>query len=143
MIFLFSYKFWLILSLIGLILYAILGGLKFVNCLDAFKGYKNIFKSSKGKMIWKHILFFVGFPAILATTSNLYSLVSDNILNIVGVIISIMTSMLYAFMSIIDTKYEKISCEKDCAYTDYHWAKVVYCETIDVITCEILVSVFC
>ncbi len=137
-----QYRTWLLISAGILLLYSAFGGLKYINCIEAFKGYKDIFRDKNGKVSLRDYLFFILFPMFLASSSNLYSLIKVDMLNVICVIITIMTSMIYAFMSIIDSKYEKVVENKECPYLDYKWAQRLYGETIDIITCEIIVSVF-
>lgn len=134
-------KWWLLSALLLLFIYFLCGGLTFINCIAPIKGYFSVFKDSKGKLKKIDVLFFCGMPALLAMATNLHSTVSDEILNVIGVIIAILTAMVYSFMAMVNAKYEAEEKEKQMSYLSFTWLKTVHTETIDIITTEVLISV--
>lgn len=144
-----SYNFWLIVSLVIFIMYLFTGGLSYINCLDAIKGYFLVFKE-KGRTSYKNLLFFIFFPFTLSIATNLYTPLNKDGLNAICVIVSIMTAMLFSLMTIIDTKHTKIieAPNKDCDtkditnYMDFKMYNTTYKETVNIVVCEVLLSVF-
>lgn len=135
-------RFWLLFALLILFIYILRGGLTFINCVAPIKGYFAVFKNSKGKIKKVDVLFFCGMPAILATATNLHSTVSSEVLNSIGVIIAILTAMIYSFMAMVNAKYETEEKGKQMSHLTFSWLKTMHTETIDIITTEVLISVF-
>lgn len=134
-------KTWLVLAVLLLLIYFLYGGLTFINCIAPIKGYFAVFRDINGKIRVLDILFFCGMPAILATATTLHNCVTDEILNVIGVIIAILTSMIYSFMAIVNAKFETEDKDQKESFLTFSWLKTVHAETIDVITTEVLISV--
>ena len=138
----FHSDFWLVLSLLVLIIYLFFGGAIYINCINPIKGYIDIFRRKPGgKVIKRNLLFFITFPVMLATGTTLNTLLSETFSSTISVIITILTAMLFSFMAMINTKYENATQSCDIDYSTYQWLKIAHKETIDLITVEILVSI--
>lgn len=131
---------WLAFAAVVAIVYFFAGGITFINCLKPIRGYFNIFRDERGKIRLRHLAFFCGCPLLLATATNLHEMVDDSILNIVGVIIAILTSTLYSFLSSIDSKYSE-AYERKISYLEFSEFSAVHHETVDLISTEVVISI--
>lgn len=129
---------WFILSIAFLIVYALTGGLGYINCLGIIEGYINIFKQNN-KIEKKHLLFFMGFPGMLSTATNLSMMITSEVSDIICVVISVLTAIMYVFMGTVDAKKSSLSQNEN--YLDYNYIVEVHDQTIDIILYETILSV--
>lgn len=138
-------SFWLLVSVAIVVIYLFNGGLTYINCKSAVKGYLEIFKNESGRPSLKELLFFILLPLTLAAASQSGRAIEADVTDVICVVISILTAMIYSFMAIISSKYENVIQKNDSTNKiDYFTAdkiQKIYNETISIITCEILVSV--
>ncbi len=141
-----SSTFWLALAFFILIIFILFGGFSYINCKDAFKGYIELFKvedrNLKKRIIKRNLLFFLFFPFVLATSCNFNQIIQTRIIDVICVVTSIMTAMLFSFMAVISSKYENVCSNNKISNSTYEDVKVINEETTNIVTCEILISVF-
>ncbi len=133
--------FWLIVSLAIALFYLFTGGLSYINCFCAVKGYLEVFSDEDGKLSIKDIGFFIVFPITLAAASQSGKAMDVNIAEVVCVVISILTAMIYSFMAVISPKYERLTGDNKTAYITIKQISNIYKETMNIILCEVLASV--
>jgi len=92
--------FWAFLAGAIFLSYGLSGRLAYINILGIVKQYKKIFSKTMD------FLFFMVFPLFLSTASTIHSIISEDLANIMAVILAILTSMVLAFMVMTNSKYE-------------------------------------
>lgn len=138
-----SSTFWLWAAVFLTAICLMSGTLEYVFSPKILKGYFMLFFSDginlKGIT---DVIFFVGLPMVLATATNLHKVVTIDILDVICIVISILTAMLFSFMGVIQDKFESVKMQKDMAALDFEWYQNLQKETFNVIAIETLVSTF-
>lgn len=142
---------WIIVSISSLLVYAVVcKGMSYINCWKIFKQYKKIFEID-GKIEYKHFLFFMLFPIPLALASSLHVAVElstnsmsdygNNLLNTLGIIVSILTATLYMYLGTISQKHNTITNNNNIDADSYERFEKLHNETVSIINYEVLISI--
>ncbi len=134
-----------------MLLYSTLfNGASYINCWKICKQYREIFEID-GQVQYQHFLFFLLFPIPLSLASSLHLAVElsaspksdygSNLLNTLGIVVSVLTATLYMYLGTISEKDKEVTDNKKIDAGRYEKFKVVHHETVSVINYEILLSI--
>ena len=132
---------WLLFAGIVLLAYIIFGGASYFNVFKIVKKYVDVFRGTNKHILKRHLFFFFCFPMILAIASNLHRVVDDELLSVIGVVVSILTSALYSFLGTISAKRDQVTQNMQISSSDFKRQITLHKETISIIHLEILVSI--
>lgn len=113
----------------------------YINCLRIIKMHAQCFRCSNGRYSKNSIFIYFIMPLVMATIFAYVRIIDDDVINILTVIISILTSMFFTVITLIlDMRKRVIS---DCSYNanDASVVAKILKETYYTIMFEILVSI--
>ncbi len=131
----------LLLSVLLLIIGRIFFGKTYLNCIQIIKKHLECFKDLEGKYSIVSISLYFMIPFFIAASLVQIRVIDDDVINIVTVIISILTSMLFTMLTLIlDMRKRILQDDKYDANKAGISAKLLK-ETYYSIMFEILISV--
>lgn len=116
-------------------------GLNYISVKDIIINHLNCFKSKKGKFLIVPLISYFGIPLLLASAVTNIKLIDDTTINIITIIVSIITAMLFSLLTVVIDMRSKLKGNKDYYSSEAEISKKSLIETYYTIMFEILVSV--
>lgn len=116
-------------------------GLDYISVIDIIKNHLNCFRNKKGKILIIPVLDYIILPFFMgAATVNLKK-INDASINIITVIVSILTAMLFTMLTMIIDMNGKIKENPKYYSKEAEISKKALLETYYTIMFEILISI--
>lgn len=116
-------------------------GLDYISVIDIIKNHLNCFRNKKGKILIIPVLDYIILPFFMgAATVNLKK-INDASINIITVIVSILTAMLFTMLTMIIDMNGKIEENPKYYSKEAEISKKALLETYYTIMFEILISI--
>lgn len=103
--------------------------------------YMSCFKKRDGKIMFVPIIYYFGIPLIIALVAVKNKRMDDEIINIITIIVSILTAMLFTLLTMIIDMKSKIQQNPNYYSMDAHISKCSLIQTYYTVMFEILLSV--
>ena len=95
---------WIVIALI-LIISKFGFKLNYISVVDIIENHLNCFKNSKGKILIVPIVNYMILPFLMGMATTLLEIINNDAINIITVIVSILTAMLFTLLTmVIDMK---------------------------------------
>jgi len=131
---------WIIIILVLLISRYIFG-IDYISTKDIVINHFRCFKSKKGKWLIVPLINYAGIPLLLAYAVLRLRIIDDSTINIITIIISIITAMLFTLLTVVIDMKAKIKGNPKYYSNEAHISNNALIETYYTIMFEILVSV--
>lgn len=136
-----SQKTIIIVIVIVLCLSSFIFGLHYISVLDLIKNHIKCFKNSKGKIMAVPVLNYIILPFVMGYGTVLVKEIDESTINIITLIISVLTSMLFALLTMVIDMKSKINQNPNYYSTEAELSKRSLIETYYTVMFEILVSI--
>ena len=113
----------------------------FCSIKDIVLNHIACFRNRKGKLLIVPVIYYFGVPALLAIGAVLFKNVNKDIINVITIIVSIITAMLFTLLSTIIEMKAKINQNPSYYSMEAISSKRALIETYHTVMFEILVSV--
>lgn len=114
---------------------------KYLNCLDILKKHLECFRKSNGKYSRVSIVLYYVVPFLLSLSLVQIKVLDDSIVNILTIIISILTSMLFTLLTLILDMRKRIKTDDDYNANEADISAKLLKETYYSMMFEILVCI--
>jgi len=131
----------LLVCLIVLLICKFIFKIKYMNCFDIIKKHINVFRNSDGKLLIVPFFTYNAIPIIIAFSVNRISIINDNIINSITIILSILTAMLFTILVMVIDLKNKVENNSDIMNSKLNAMKVLIRETYYTVMFEILICV--
>lgn len=115
--------------------------LNYISVLDIIKNHLKCFKNSKNKIMIIPIANYIAIPFLLGVATTMAKKVDGDTIEIITLIISILTAMLFTLLAMIVDMKAKIKEDPNYFSTEAEISKKALLETYYTVMFEILVSV--
>lgn len=121
--------------------------LRYINCFDIIFRHMACFKKANGKISFAAIFMYFGVPFFIAIALVKIRCIDEKSINIVTIIISILTSMLFTLLTLIIDMQKKV--KKDIGYTNNEAVisqillKEIYYAVMFEILLSVIILLFC
>lgn len=129
------------ISVILLLLGRIVFKRKYLNCFDIIKKHLECFKKSNGRYSKVSLLLYYGVPFLLALSLVQIKKLDNDIVNILTIIISILTSMLFTLLTLILDMRKRIKTDTEYNANEADISTKLLKETYYSMMFEILISI--
>lgn len=116
-------------------------GLNYISVTDIIKNHVKCFRSKSGKILIVPIINYVVLPFFMGAATMRIKLLDDNAINIITVIISILTAMLFTLLTMVIDMKGKIRNNTEYYSKEAQVSEKSLLETYYTIMYEILVSI--
>lgn len=116
-------------------------GLNYISVVDIIKNHLKCFKNSNNKVMVVPILNYFGVPILLAIVATMKKTIDADMINIVTIIVSILTAMLFTLLTMIIDMKSKIKDDPNYFSTQAEISKKSLIESYYTVVFEILVSI--
>ncbi len=132
----------LVISIIILVIGKVCFHKDFLNCFDIIKHHMNCFRMRNGHISKISVFLYMIIPLFLAISIMQIRILDDDVINLITVIVSILTSMLFTLLTLILDMRTRIKA--DCKYNanDAYLSTKLLKETYYSLMFEILNCIF-
>ena len=116
-------------------------GLNYISVIDVIKNHLNCFRSAKGKLLLIPTIDYIVLPFLMGIATTKTKEIDDNAINIIIIIVSILTAMLFTLLTMIIDMKGKIKKDPEYYSTEADISKKALLETYYTVMFEILISV--
>lgn len=116
-------------------------GLNYISVIDVIKNHLNCFRSTKGKLLLIPVIDYIVLPFFMGIATTKTKEIDDNAINIITIIVSILTAMLFTLLTMIIDMKGKIKKDPEYYSTEADISKKALLETYYTVMFEILISV--
>ena len=116
-------------------------GLSYISVSEIVKNHLNCFRNKKDKILIIPVFDYLIVPFFMGAATTLIKEVNNNTINVITVIISILTAMLFTMLTMVIDMKAKIKKDPEYFSTEAQISKKALLETYYTIMFEILVSV--
>ena len=113
----------------------------FMNCFDVVKKHICGFKKKNGKISYLSLILYFGVPFLIALSLSRIRNIDGEVINILTVIISILTSMFFTLLALILDLREKIRRNEEYDASEASISRTLLKETYYALMFEIFVSI--
>ena len=131
----------LVLAIIMLLMGHVVFKKRFLNCKAIIRKHFECFKKKDGKYSFTSIFLYFGVPCIIALALVQIRPLDETVINILTIIISILTSMLFTMLTLILDMRKRIKQDKTYNANDVSISTKLLKETYYSVMFEILVSI--
>ena len=116
-------------------------GLDYISVIDIIKNHLNCFRNKKGKILIIPVLDYMVLPFLMGAATTGLKKINDTSINIITVIVSILTAMLFTMLTMIIDMNGKIKENPKYSSKEAEISKKALLETYYTIMFEILISI--
>lgn len=116
-------------------------GLDYISVIDIIKNHLNCFRNKKGKILIIPVLDYMVLPFLMGAATTGLKKINDTSINIITVIVSILTAMLFTMLTMIIDMNGKIKENPKYYSKEAEISKKALLETYYTIMFEILISI--
>lgn len=116
-------------------------GLNYISVIDIVKNHYRCFRSSNGKVLVFSIINYTIIPFLMGIATMLSKEVDGDTINIITIIISILTAMLFTLLAMIIDMKGKVKNNSNYYATEAEISAKSLVETYHTIMFEILISI--
>ena len=116
-------------------------GLDYISVIDIIKNHLNCFRNKKGKILIIPVLDYIVLPFLMGAATTGLKKINDTSINIITVIVSILTAMLFTMLTMIIDMNGKIKENPKYYSKEAEISKKALLETYYTIMFEILISI--
>lgn len=116
-------------------------GLNYISVVDIIKNHLNCFKKKDGKLMVIPIINYVIIPFVMGAATTVTKEIDSSSINIITIIISILTAMLFTILTIIIEMKAKIKGDSEYYSAEARISKQSLIETYYTVMFEILISI--
>ena len=131
----------LILSIIILVMGRVVFKKKYLNCIDIIKQHMVCFENSRDHLSKISIFLYFGVPMLLSLSISEIRDLDNDVINILTVIISILTSMFFTLLTLILDMRKRVKENPLYNANDANLSRKILKETYYSIMFEILISI--
>ncbi len=131
---------WIVIIFI-ILLSKFIFGIDYISTKDIIINHFKCFKSKKGSWLIVPLITYAGIPLLLAYAVVQMRIIDDSTINIITIIISIITAMLFSMLTVIIDMKSKIKGNPQYYSTEANISNKALIETYYTVMFEILVSV--
>lgn len=135
-----QYVMWIFIAII-IIISKFCIGLNYISVLDIISNHLNCFRNKKGKMLIAPLIDYLVLPFFMGAATAGMKGINDASINIITVIVSILTAMLFTMLTMVIDMNGKIKENPDYYSKEAEISKKALSETYYTIMFEILVSI--
>lgn len=117
-------------------------GLDYISVMDIIKNHLNCFRNKKGKILLIPVINYVVLPFFMGAATTSIKEIDDESINIITIIISILTAMLFTLLTMIIDMKAKIKENPNYYSTEANVSHKSLIETYYTVMFEILISIF-
>lgn len=116
-------------------------GIDYISVVDIIKNHLKCFRTANGKIMIIPIINYIVIPFLMGIATTMVREINEDTINIITIIISILTAMLFTLLTLIIEMKAKIN--KDCSYysSEAKISKRSLVETYYTVMFEILISI--
>lgn len=116
-------------------------GLNYISVVDIVKNHLNCFRNNKGKLLIIPVINYIALPFLMGIATTMIKEIDSNTINIITVIISILTAMLFTLLTMIIDMKAKIKKDPEYFSKEADISKKALLETYYTVMFEILISI--
>ena len=116
-------------------------GLNYISVMDVVKNHLNCFRSTKGKLLLIPTIDYIVLPFFMGVATTKIKEIDDSAINIITIIVSILTAMLFTLLTMVIDMKGKIKKDPEYYSTEADISKRALLETYYTVMFEILISV--
>ena len=116
-------------------------GLNYISVMDIIKNHLNCFRGNKGNLLIAPIIDYIVLPFLMGAATASIKTINSNAINIITVIISILTAMLFTLLTMVIDMKAKIKHDPEYFSKEADVSQKALLETYYTIMFEILVSI--
>lgn len=116
-------------------------GLNYISVMDVVKNHLNCFRGAKRKLLLVPIINYIVLPFFMGVATTEVQEIDNETINIITIIISILTAMLFTMLAMVIDMKGKIKKDPEYYSTEADISTRALLETYYTIMFEILVSV--
>lgn len=116
-------------------------GLNYISVMDVVKNHLNCFRSTKGKLLLIPTIDYIVLPFFMGIATTKIKEIDDSTINIITIIVSILTAMLFTLLTMVIDMKGKIKKDPEYYSTEADISKRALLETYYTVMFEILISV--
>lgn len=116
-------------------------GLNYISVVDIIKNHIKCFKDKNGKILIIPIINYIVLPFLMGAATMQVKSIDDGDINIITIIISILTAMLFTMLTMVIDMKGKIKKNSEYYSTEAKISERALLETYYTIMYEILVSI--
>lgn len=131
---------WIVIALI-LIISKFGFKLNYISVVDIIENHLNCFKNSKGKILIVPIVNNMILPFLMGMATTLLEIINNDAINIITVIVSILTAMLFTLLTMVIDMKAKIKQNPEYFSKEAEVSEKALLETYYTIMFEILISI--
>ena len=131
---------WIVIALI-LIISKFGFKLNYISVVDIIENHLNCFKNSKGKILIVPIVNYMILPFLMGMATTLLEIINNDAINIITVIVSILTAMLFTLLTMVIDMKAKIKQNPEYFSKEAEVSEKALLETYYTIMFEILISI--
>lgn len=135
-----QYVMWIFIAIIVIISKFCIG-LNYISVLDIISNHLNCFRNQKGKLLIAPVIDYLVLPFFMGAATAGMKSINDASINIITVIVSILTAMLFTMLTMVIDMNGKIKENPDYYSKEAEISKKALSETYYTIMFEILVSI--
>lgn len=135
-----QYVMWIFIVIIAVISKFCIG-LNYISVSDIIRNHLNCFKNKKGKLLVAPVVDYIILPFFMGMATAGMKSINDTSINIITVIVSILTAMLFTMLTMVIDMNGKIKENPDYYSKEAEVSKNALSETYYTIMFEILVSI--
>lgn len=115
--------------------------LDYISVMDIVNNHLNCFRSAKGKYLIVPIINYMVIPVIMGAATALIKQINSETINIITIIISILTAMLFTLLTMVIDMKAKINQNPEYYRKEAEVSKKALLETYYTVMFEILISI--
>jgi hypothetical protein len=131
----------IIVSCIILLISKFIFKIDYMNCTKIIDNHIGVFNNKNGKLLLVPFFTYNILPLLIALGVNRIKVIDSDMINIITVIISILTSMLFTLLVMLIDMKEKVSIKEAKDANQLNIMKMTIKETYYTIMFEILISI--
>lgn len=116
-------------------------GIEYISVVDIVKNHISCFRSSKGRLLLVPVIDFIVLPFFMGVATVLIKKIDSDSINIITIIISILTAMLFTLLTMIIEMKSKIKKDPEYYGSEASVSEKALLETYYTVMFEILVSI--
>ncbi len=116
-------------------------GLNYISVIDIIDNHLNCFRNNNGKLLIIPIINYIILPFIMGAATVAIKKIDEDTIDIITIIISILTAMLFTLLTMIIDMKAKIKQDPEYYSTEAEISKKALLETYYTVMFEILISV--
>lgn len=116
-------------------------GIQYISVKDIVTNHINCFKGKKGNILIVPLINYFGVPILLAAATLIIKEIDDSTINIITIIISILTAMLFTLLTVVIDMKSKIKDNPKYYSNEANISNIALIETYYTVMFEILISI--